>query len=131
VDEATAEAVRERAGYCCENCRLPAEHVQVPFEVEHVVAKQHGGSDAPGNLAFACLHCNRHKGPNLSGSRRREPGSGDPVGGYSSVAVSRPTRDRSWSGATGLTRWTSSPAPVVRARYTSPLMAVTATSARG
>src|SRR5205814_10670033 len=37
---------RERAGFCCEYCRLPAEHVQVPFEVEHVVAKQHGGSDS-------------------------------------------------------------------------------------
>jgi hypothetical protein len=41
--------------------------VSLSFEVEHVIAKQHGGTDALGNLAFACLHCNRHKGPNLSG----------------------------------------------------------------
>ena len=24
-----------------------------------------------GNLAYACLHCNRHKGPNVSGIERR------------------------------------------------------------
>src|SRR5205823_3201654 len=50
---------------------LPSAHVSLPFEVEHVVAKQHGGTDALGNLAFACLHCNRHQGPNLSGIDRR------------------------------------------------------------
>ena len=70
MDEATAERVRERAGFCCEYCRMPTAHVLVPFEVEHVIARQHGGTDAIGNLAFACLHCNRHKGPNLSGIDR-------------------------------------------------------------
>jgi hypothetical protein len=67
VDELTIQQVRDRSGNRCEYCLLPASPVLVPFEVEHIVAKQHGGSDAPGNLAFACLHCNRHKGPNLSG----------------------------------------------------------------
>jgi hypothetical protein len=66
----TAAAVRERAGDRCEYCRLPVAHVSLPFEVEHIVARQHGGTDALGNLAFACLHCNRHKGPNLSGIDR-------------------------------------------------------------
>ncbi len=37
-----------------------------PYHIEHIVAKQHGGSDDPPNLAFACHHCNRIKGPNLS-----------------------------------------------------------------
>jgi len=71
VDEAAAAAVRDRAGSRCEYCLLPAAHVSLPFEVEHVIAKQHGGTDALGNLAFACLYCNRHKGPNLSGIDRR------------------------------------------------------------
>jgi hypothetical protein len=44
--------------------------VLVPFEVEHVIPRQHGGTDALGNLAYACLHCNRHKGPNLAGLDR-------------------------------------------------------------
>jgi hypothetical protein len=70
VDDATAAAVKARASYCCEYCRLPEAQVAIPFEVEHIVAKQHGGSDALGNLANACLHCNRHKGPNLSGIDR-------------------------------------------------------------
>jgi hypothetical protein len=49
---------------------LPADRVSLAFEVEHVIPKQHGGSDALGNLALACLHCNRYKGPNLAGIDR-------------------------------------------------------------
>lgn len=60
-------AVRIRAGYACEYCRLFAAHHPGPFEVEHVIAKQHGGLPLFSNRAYACLHCNRHKGPNLSG----------------------------------------------------------------
>lgn len=63
-------AVRDRADQHCEYCLLPAARVALRFEVEHVVARQHGGSDAIGNLAYACLHCNKHKGPNLSGIDR-------------------------------------------------------------
>ncbi|QEL13560.1 HNH endonuclease [Limnoglobus roseus] len=70
MDEATARFVRERAGFRCEYCLLPERHVRLPFEIEHVVARQHGGTDALGNLAFACLHCNKRKGPNLTGLDR-------------------------------------------------------------
>src|ERR1022692_3270768 len=31
------------------------------------MARQHGGLTVPENLAFSCLHCNRHKGPNIAG----------------------------------------------------------------
>lgn len=34
--------------------------------MEHVVAKQHGGSDDPAGLALACDRCNAYKGPNLT-----------------------------------------------------------------
>jgi hypothetical protein len=37
------------------------------FHVEHIVAKQHGGSDDLSNLAIACMHCNLFKGPNIAG----------------------------------------------------------------
>jgi hypothetical protein len=37
------------------------------FQIEHIVARQHGGDDEPSNLALACHHCNLHKGPNLTG----------------------------------------------------------------
>jgi hypothetical protein len=41
------------------------------FHVDHVVARQHGGRTDLSNLALACMHCNRHKGPNIAGSDPR------------------------------------------------------------
>lgn len=67
MDKALAEAVRRRAGHACEYCHLLADHYPESFEIEHVIAKQHGGQTVLANLAFSCLRCNRHKGPNLSG----------------------------------------------------------------
>jgi 5-methylcytosine-specific restriction endonuclease McrA len=29
--------------------------------IEHIVARQHGGSDDPANLALACPECNSHR----------------------------------------------------------------------
>jgi hypothetical protein len=37
------------------------------LEVDHVVARQHDGSDDEMNLAVSCKHCNRRKGTNLAG----------------------------------------------------------------
>jgi 5-methylcytosine-specific restriction endonuclease McrA len=36
------------------------------LHLEHIVAKQHRGSDDADNLALACHHCNVHKGTNLT-----------------------------------------------------------------
>ena len=67
MDAATRELVRHRAAECCEYCRLRQEDSELAHHVEHIVAKQHGGSDDPNNLALACHRCNLHKGPNLTG----------------------------------------------------------------
>jgi len=68
MERATRRFVRDRAGLRCEYCGLPQEALPlVSFHVEHVTAKQHGGSDDADNLALACHHCNLHKGPNLTG----------------------------------------------------------------
>jgi hypothetical protein len=67
MDQATKDEVRQRAAGRCEYCHLPEAQVVTPFQIEHVVAKQHRGQDTLGNLAFACLRCNLHKGPNLTG----------------------------------------------------------------
>jgi HNH endonuclease len=68
MDAATKEFVRRRADHRCEYCRLPADDSLVaPFQIEHIVPKKHDGSDEADNLALACAHCNRHKGPNLAG----------------------------------------------------------------
>ena len=59
--------VIERAGERCEYCNLhQSSFPLVSFHVEHVVAKQHGGSDQLENLCLACHWCNLFKGPNLS-----------------------------------------------------------------
>lgn len=60
--------VRTRAGQLCEYCHLRQHDVSLAaFHVEHIIPRQHGGSDEPDNLALACQHCNLHKGPNLTG----------------------------------------------------------------
>lgn len=42
------------------------------FEIDHIIAQNHGGLTAADNLALACALCNSYKGPNLAGI---DPGS--------------------------------------------------------
>jgi hypothetical protein len=67
MDAATRDLVRRRADNRCEYCLLRQAHSNLTHHVEHIVAKQHGGSDDAGNLSFSCHRCNHHKGPNLTG----------------------------------------------------------------
>ena len=66
MDAATRDFVRRRAAGRCEYCLLRQEYSDLTHHVEHIVAKQHGGSDDAGNLALACHRCNLRKGPNLT-----------------------------------------------------------------
>src|SRR2546430_2135742 len=67
MDATTRDLVWQRAGTRCEYCRIPQEATPlIPFHVEHIVARQHEGSDSPNNLALACDRCNASKGPNLT-----------------------------------------------------------------
>jgi 5-methylcytosine-specific restriction endonuclease McrA len=61
------EAVRRRAEFRCEYCRLPESAVDETFPVDHVVARKHRGRTVMQNLALACLRCNVHKGSDLTG----------------------------------------------------------------
>ena len=68
MKRATRRLVWRRARQRCEYCRLRQAHeLFFRFHVEHIVAKQHRGTDDLSNLALACHHCNDHKGTNLSG----------------------------------------------------------------
>ncbi len=68
MDATLAQEVRDRAGDACEYCQMPqAFYPTSTFPIDHVIARQHGGRTRLGNLALACLHCNAHKGPNLTG----------------------------------------------------------------
>jgi len=70
MDATTREVVRGRADDRCEYCLLPQAHSELTHHIEHIVAKQHGGSDDVDNLALACHRCNLRKGPNLTGVDR-------------------------------------------------------------
>jgi diadenosine tetraphosphate (Ap4A) HIT family hydrolase len=48
-------AVLKRAGFHCELCGVPAD--ERALEVEHILPKQHGGSDEVENLQALCSKC--------------------------------------------------------------------------
>ena len=78
MDAAVRALVRRRAGNRCEYCLLRQEHLPFStFQIEHIVARKHGGNDEPANLALACDRCNSHKGANLTGV---DPETGDITG---------------------------------------------------
>lgn len=67
MDRALIERVRDRAEARCEYCRMPQAWDELPFQIDHVIARQHGGATRADNLALACFACNHHKGPNIAG----------------------------------------------------------------
>ena len=85
MDATTRDLVRRRAHDRCEYCLLPQAHSELTHHIEHIIAKQHGGSDDLENLALACHRCNLRKGPNLTGL---DPASGE------LVPLFHPRRDR-------------------------------------
>ena len=85
MDATTRDLVRRRADHRCEYCLLHQDYSELTHHVEHIIAKQHGGSDDIGNLAQACHRCNLSKGPNLTGV---DPASGE------LVPLFHPRRDR-------------------------------------
>ncbi len=60
------QLVAERAQNRCEYCLVRDDDVFLPHQADHIIPEQHGGATSAENLALACVHCNRHKGPNLA-----------------------------------------------------------------
>ena len=54
--------IRARDKGCCQYCDLASWSTTIRFELDHVVPKSRGGSDAPHNRVFACRPCNEAKG---------------------------------------------------------------------
>lgn len=67
ISETLRRNVAQRAAHCCEYCRLPEQFTSLPFQLDHIIAEKHEGDTAFDNLAYACLHCNVFKGPNIAG----------------------------------------------------------------
>lgn len=57
--------VLARANHRCEYCLFPQTFAANRFEPDHIISVQHGGLTEASNLAAACFHCNRNKGPNV------------------------------------------------------------------
>lgn len=67
MEPGARELIRRSASNACEYCRMPQEATPlISFHVEHIVSRQHGGSDDLDALALACDRCNAYKGPNLT-----------------------------------------------------------------
>jgi 5-methylcytosine-specific restriction endonuclease McrA len=68
MTETVRRSVRERAGHQCEYCQLHQNDSPLAaLHIEHIRPRKHGGSDDVENLCLACIDCNLHKGPNLTG----------------------------------------------------------------
>ena len=61
------EQVWTRAQSRCEYCKLRQFGYRLPFQIDHILARQHGGATEFENLALSCFHCNRYKGSNIAG----------------------------------------------------------------
>jgi hypothetical protein len=67
LSPAQRREVHERAGGCCEYCRLPEADGGVAFHVDHFVPLKHDGTDDMDNLCLACFDCNMYKSHDLTG----------------------------------------------------------------
>jgi hypothetical protein len=68
VDGLVRRRVRDRAQDRCEYClRAQSTSLLIPFHVEHIIPRKHGGLDSEENLALACAECNLRKSSDLAG----------------------------------------------------------------
>jgi len=69
MDQSLREVVRRRAGNACQYCHIAQEAPPlIAFPVEHIVSRQHGGSDDPAGLALAAIGVALTKDPILLAS---------------------------------------------------------------
>ena len=66
MERALAAEVWRRAGGRCEYCRMPQVYDDAAFEIDHIIARKHGGHTAGTNLALSCYYCNSSKGANIA-----------------------------------------------------------------
>jgi hypothetical protein len=66
VSSDTREWIRQQAQDACEYCQLPQRASVLPHQVDHIIGRQHGGSDDVEKLCLCCVRCNLKKGPNIA-----------------------------------------------------------------
>lgn len=72
VPREAKDLVQRRSQGACEYCRLPQDASILPHQVDHIIGRQHQGSDELDNLCLCCIRCNLKKGPNIASV---EPGT--------------------------------------------------------
>jgi 5-methylcytosine-specific restriction endonuclease McrA len=55
MNAALVRLLWRRAHHCCEYCRMPQAFDNTPFEIDHIIARKHGGPTALFNLALSCF----------------------------------------------------------------------------
>jgi hypothetical protein len=66
LDKASRRLVIERAGRRCEYCLVREDSAGFDHQIDHIISRKHGGSSGIGNLAYACVLCNRYKGSDIA-----------------------------------------------------------------
>jgi hypothetical protein len=67
MDKSLEKLVWQRAEGKCEYCQFPQTLSAIAFEIDHVIARKHGGATNADNLALSCFYCNSYKGANIAG----------------------------------------------------------------
>ena len=75
IDESARLLVIERARRRCEYCLVHEDNAGFPHQIDHIISRKHGGSSGIGNLAYACILCNRYKRTDIASIDR----SGRPI----------------------------------------------------
>ena len=66
VSDDARNLVERRAQGACEYCLLPQDASILPHQVDHIIGRQHRGSDEIDNLCLCCIRCNLKNGPNIA-----------------------------------------------------------------
>lgn len=117
MEAALVRLVRERAGDRCEYCRTPQAFERTPFQVDHVIARKHGGPTSPDNLCLSCFYCNSFKGSDIA---TLSPGSRRLVALYNPRTQNWPRHFR-WRGARLQGRTDTARATIILLRINDPL----------
>ena len=65
IPESLRRLVAARAGHQCEYCRLHENDSFLPFQIDHIFSRKHGGGTTEDNLAWSCFPCNNEKGSDV------------------------------------------------------------------
>lgn len=66
IPAALRREVYHRANGQCEYCYIPENYVLLGHQIDHIIARKHGGQTEADNLALSCVLCNQHKGSDLA-----------------------------------------------------------------